>query len=109
MKDNSIYCETSELGRYREKKMSELRLGDDVDDYCIRCKRLTNHAIVSLDGADPAKVRCRTCYADHDFRRGEIPLTKKELAKRELFKSVLEKSPQQAEEGEAGSKTRKKT
>ena len=88
--------------------MSELRLGDDVDDYCIRCKRLTNHVIVSLDGTEPAKVRCRTCYADHDFRRGEIPLSKKELAKRELFNSVLEKSPQPEAEGQAGSIARKK-
>lgn len=57
------------------------RLGDDVDDYCIKCKRITNHAIVSLMGEDPAKVRCRTCYNDHDFRRCEIPPSKKDLKK----------------------------
>ncbi|MBL8174838.1 MAG: hypothetical protein JNK48_09210 [Bryobacterales bacterium] len=65
------------------------RLGDDVDDYCIKCKRITNHAIVSLMAEDPAKVRCRTCYNDHDFRRCEIPPSKKDLKKMQLFNEVL--------------------
>ena len=65
------------------------RLGDDTDDYCIKCKRLTNHAIVSLINEEPAKVRCRTCYNDHDFRRCEIPPSKKDLKKAALFNEVL--------------------
>ncbi|MBL8232234.1 MAG: hypothetical protein JNL98_27310 [Bryobacterales bacterium] len=65
------------------------RLGDDVDDYCIKCKRITNHAIVSLMGEDPAKVRCRTCYNDHDFRRCEIPPSKKDLKKMALLSEAL--------------------
>lgn len=69
--------------------MWELRLGDDVDDYCIKCKRLTNHTIVSLVEQTPAKVRCRTCYNDHDFRKGEVPPSKKDLKKAALFNEVL--------------------
>ncbi len=46
----------------------DARLGDVIDDYCIKCKRLTNHAVVSLMEGQPAKVRCRTCYNDHDYR-----------------------------------------
>lgn len=70
--------------------MWELRLGDDVDDFCVKCKRLTNHTIVSLVEEKPAKVRCRTCYNDHDFRNGEAPPSKKDLAKKEaLFNEVL--------------------
>lgn len=65
------------------------RLGDDIDDFCIKCKRVTNHAIVSLLNEDPAKVRCRTCYNDHDFRRCEIPPSKKDLKKAALFNEVL--------------------
>ncbi|MBL8210251.1 MAG: hypothetical protein JNK87_06045 [Bryobacterales bacterium] len=65
------------------------RLGDDVDDYCIKCKRVTNHSIVSLLNEDPAKVRCRTCYNDHDFRRCEIPPSKKDLKKAQLLQEVL--------------------
>ena len=58
--------------------MSEHRLGDVIDDYCIKCKRLTNHQIVSVVDAEPAKVRCRSCYNDHDYRREVVPPTKKE-------------------------------
>lgn len=65
------------------------RLGDDIDDFCIKCKRVTNHAIVSLFNEDPAKVRCRTCYNDHDFRRCEVPPSKKDLKKAALFNEVL--------------------
>jgi hypothetical protein len=69
--------------------MSDFRLGDIIDDHCIKCRRVTNHAIVSLVGAEPAKVRCRTCYHDHDYRHEQAPPSKKDLKKAELFKEVL--------------------
>jgi len=69
--------------------MSDHRLGDIIDDHCIKCRRITNHAIVSLVNAEPAKVRCRTCYHDHDYRHEQAPPSKKELKKQELFKEVL--------------------
>ena len=53
--------------------MRELRLGDDIDDFCVKCKRLTNHVIVSLVDDAPAKVRCRSCYHEHDYLREEAP------------------------------------
>ncbi len=77
------------------------RLGDDTDDYCIKCKRVTNHSIVSLLNEDPAKVRCRTCYNDHDFRRCEVPPSKKDLKKAQLLQEVLAGGgPAPAAEGE---------
>ncbi|MEQ1886275.1 MAG: hypothetical protein ABL967_14515 [Bryobacteraceae bacterium] len=69
--------------------MGELRLGDIIDDYCVKCRRLTNHAIVSLVDGDAAKVRCRTCYSDHNYLREQIPPSKKELQKQKLFDAVL--------------------
>jgi hypothetical protein len=70
--------------------MWELRLGDEIDDYCIKCRRLTNHSIVSMVETKAAKVRCRTCYSDHDFRNEQAPPSKKELARqKELFNAVL--------------------
>jgi hypothetical protein len=69
--------------------MPDFRLGDIIDDHCIKCRRVTNHAIVSLVGAEPAKVRCRTCYHDHDYRHEQAPPSKKDLKKAELFKEVL--------------------
>jgi hypothetical protein len=63
--------------------MSEQRLGDIIDDFCVKCRRLTNHSIVSLVEAQAAKVRCRTCYHDHDYRHEQAPPSKKELKKME--------------------------
>jgi hypothetical protein len=68
--------------------MSEVRLGDVIDDYCIKCRRLTNHAVVSMLNGEAAKVRCRTCYNDHDYRHEQIP-PKKDPKKEALFKEVL--------------------
>lgn len=70
--------------------MWEMRLGDEIDDFCVKCRRLTNHLIVSLVNAKAAKVRCRSCYSDHDYRNEQPPPSKKELARqKELFNAVL--------------------
>jgi hypothetical protein len=69
--------------------MRDLRLGDVLDDFCIKCRRLTNHSIVSLLSGKAAKVRCRTCYNDHDFRNEIAPPSKKDLKKAALFNQVL--------------------
>jgi hypothetical protein len=58
-----------------------LRLGDELDDYCVKCRRLTNHAVVSLLDGAAAKVRCKSCYSDHDYRHEQAPPSKKELKK----------------------------
>ena len=60
-----------------------MRLGDVIDDHCIKCRRITNHSIVSLVNGEAAKVRCRTCYHDHDYRHEQAPPSKKELKKAE--------------------------
>ena len=69
----------------------EPRLGDDIDDFCIRCKRITNHAIVSVVNGEPAKVRCRTCHSDHDYRHEQAPPPKVDSRKAALFNEVLKK------------------
>jgi hypothetical protein len=69
--------------------MGEFRLGDVIDDFCVKCKRLTNHSVVSIVNEEPAKVRCRTCYSDHDYRHEQAPPSKKDLKKMELFNEVL--------------------
>jgi hypothetical protein len=69
--------------------MDELRLGDIIDDYCIKCRRLTNHAIVSIVEGEAAKVRCRSCYHDHTYLKEQIPPSKKDLKKLELYNASL--------------------
>ena len=71
--------------------MPEYRLGDDIDDFCVRCKRLTNHLVVSVVNREPAKVRCRTCHSDHDYRHEQAPPPKVDLRKAALFNEVLKK------------------
>lgn len=72
-----------------EIPMRAARLGDDIDDFCVKCKRVMNHAVVSILNNEPAKVRCRTCYNDHDFRHEQPPPPKVDSRKAALFNEVL--------------------
>src|ERR1035437_4289337 len=71
--------------------LRDIRLGDDIDDFCVRCKRVMNHAVVSVINAAPAKVRCRICHSDHDYRHEQAPPPKVDLRKAALFNEVLKK------------------
>jgi hypothetical protein len=71
--------------------MREPRLGDIIDDFCVKCKRIMNHAVVSLLNGEPAKVRCRTCHNDHDYRHELPPPPKVDTRKQALFNEVLAK------------------
>ncbi|HEY3836729.1 MAG TPA: hypothetical protein VGL72_09160 [Bryobacteraceae bacterium] len=67
------------------------RLGDIIDDYCVKCKRIMNHSVVSCVNDEPAKVRCRTCHGDHDYRHEQAPPSKADLRKAALYKEVLDR------------------
>jgi len=93
--------------------MREVRLGDTIDDFCVKCKRIMNHSVVSILGSDPAKVRCRTCYSDHDYRHEQAPPPKVDTRKAALFNEVLAKvqpdaEPAATEPEPAKSKSKKK-
>ena len=64
-----------------------MRLGDNIDDYCSRCKRTTDHAAVSIAGEEVLTVRCRTCNFEHKYRHNKTG--KKEMTKEEAFQKVL--------------------
>ena len=83
--------------------MGEKRLGDVIDDHCIKCRRITNHSIVSLLNGEAAKVRCRTCYHDHDYRHEQAPPSKKDLKKAEEAQAALaaQNGPQPESDSEA--------
>lgn len=51
-----------------------LRLGDIVDDYCPRERRITNHAIVVMTGTDIHSTRCTACESEHPYKRAKLPL-----------------------------------
>ena len=51
----------------------QLRLGDILDDYCPRERRVTNHAVVAMIGDDVKQTRCTTCDADHEYKHAKVP------------------------------------
>src|SRR5688572_784202 len=50
-----------------------LRLGDIVDDYCPRERRITNHAIVAIVNEGIRQTRCTTCEAEHLYKAAKVP------------------------------------
>jgi hypothetical protein len=54
-----------------------LRLGDLVDDYCPRERRVTNHAIVALVNDGIRQTRCTTCDTEHVFKGAKAPRRRK--------------------------------
>ena len=57
-----------------------LRLGDILDDYCPRERRVTNHAIVAMIEEDVKQTRCTTCDAEHAYKGGKAPRRRKKDA-----------------------------
>jgi len=68
-----------------------LRLGDVLDDYCPREKRLTNHVIVALVGDEVRTTRCATCDTEHVYKGGKVPTRRRKAEPQAaLYKTVLE-------------------
>jgi hypothetical protein len=70
-----------------------LRLGDILDDYCPRERRVTNHAIVAMVEEDVKQTRCTTCDAEHAYKGGKAPRRRKKETPATLYKEVLEGMP----------------
>lgn len=65
-----------------------LRLGDLVDDYCPRERRITNHAIVALVENEIRQTRCSACESEHVYKKGQVPRRRKK-APATLYDQVL--------------------
>ena len=72
----------------------QLRLGDIVDDYCPRERRVTNHAIVAMVEQDVKQTRCTTCDTEHEYKQAKVPpQRKKKAAPGALYQEVLAGMP----------------
>jgi hypothetical protein len=72
----------------------QLRLGDILDDYCPRERRLTNHAVVAMVGPDVKQTRCTTCDAEHDYKHAKVPRQRKKSdSPAALYAQVLAGGP----------------
>ena len=57
-----------------------VRLGDILDDYCPRERRITNHAVVAMIDETVKQTRCTTCDADHEYREAKVPAPRRKKA-----------------------------
>ena len=72
----------------------QLRLGDILDDYCPRERRVTNHAVVAMIGEDVKQTRCTTCDADHEYKHAKVPRQRrKSETPAALYSQVLANGP----------------
>lgn len=50
-------------------RVKRIRVGDDVQSYCGRCKAERAHLVAAMKSDTvPAQVICRTCQTRHNFR-----------------------------------------
>ena len=68
-----------------------LRLGDVVDDYCSRCRLLSNHAIAAIVDDVIKQTRCSTCDFEHPYKDGKLPTRRaKKDGTSALYQQVLD-------------------
>src|SRR5215208_320450 len=70
-----------------------LRLGDILDDYCPRERRVTNHAVVAMIEQGVKQTRCTTCDAEHVYKGGREPRRRKKAEPGALYREVLAGMP----------------
>jgi len=70
-----------------------LRLGDILDDYCPRERRVTNHAVVAMIEENVKQTRCTTCDAEHPYKGGQAPRRRRKETPGALYKEVLAGRP----------------
>jgi hypothetical protein len=76
----------------------QLRLGDILDDYCPRERRLANHTIVAMVGDEIRLTRCTTCDTEHPYKGGKVPrLRKKKETVQAAYDEVLDSVKQDAQ------------
>lgn len=72
-----------------------LRLGDILDDYCPRERRLANHVVVAMIGDEVRQTRCTTCDAEHPYKGAKVPPRRKaKEAPGVLAKPAAEMAPE---------------
>jgi len=54
-----------------------VRLGDILDDYCPRERRVTNHVVLAMIEEQVKQTRCTTCDADHEYKAAKVPSSRR--------------------------------
>jgi hypothetical protein len=66
-----------------------LSVGDIVDDYCPRERRITDHAIVAMIDNAIRQTRCTACENEHPYKEARTPRTRRKSAPGALYGEVL--------------------
>jgi hypothetical protein len=66
-----------------------LKVGDIVDDYCPRERRLTDHAIVAIVDDTIRQTRCTACDNEHPYKEARQPKPRKKATPAALYGEVL--------------------
>ena len=46
----------------------KLEAGSPIDSHCLKCKELTSHTVIAMDGERVLKVQCKLCGGRHALR-----------------------------------------
>jgi hypothetical protein len=85
-----------------------VRLGDVLDDYCPRERRITNHAVVAMIEDDVKQTRCSTCDAEHEYKHAKVPAPRRKkpvAAAAALVPADATESPELMAADETGDET----
>jgi hypothetical protein len=66
-----------------------LNVGDIVDDYCPRERRITDHAIVAMIDNTIRQTRCTACENEHPYKEARAPRTRRKNAPGALYAEAL--------------------
>jgi hypothetical protein len=45
----------------------KIKLGDEIEGRCTKCKEVTNHTITAIQDGEIKKVQCNTCESSHKY------------------------------------------
>lgn len=66
-----------------------LKVGEIVDDYCPRERRVTDHAIVAMIDETIKQTRCTACDSEHPYKEARTPRPRRKSAPAALYQEVL--------------------
>lgn len=50
-----------------------LSIGDPIEARCTKCRKNTDHIIITLEEEAPVKVQCNICTRKHKYRAPTVP------------------------------------
>lgn len=48
--------------------MDQVRVGGETSAYCTSCRDMRLHVVVAMVGTKPARVECRSCHKQHNYK-----------------------------------------